>query len=155
AWLDPALVPGRRALPWILSNAIDVYPPEVLAARARRAAQLPEVEPPPPRQLEVLEDFSTPALAPEWIVDRSDAWGRLSAESGALRFDFQLGQGHHTHAGAMDWHERDLSRYRLLTFRVRAAKPLRFDVQLRLARQTGKNDGVRIWRRSVKADGEW
>jgi hypothetical protein len=154
ARLDPALVPGHRELPWILSNPIDVYTPEELEARARLAARIPDVEPPAPERLEGLDDFNAAQLAPEWIVDRSDAWGRLSHESGTLRFDFGLGRGPHTHAAAMDWRERDLSPYRTLTFRVRADRRLRFDVQVRMAREAGA-PGLRIWRRSVRAEREW
>jgi hypothetical protein len=155
AQLDPRLVPGGRQLPWILTNAISIFPSSELEARAARAAQLPPGEPEAPEAAETLDAFDGPAPASTWLVDRSaDATGRLSIEGGALRFDFGLGPADKTHAAAVDWRPRDLAHRGGLVFRVRADRPLRFDVQVRVAR-LDRPEAVRIFRRSVRVDTAW
>lgn len=155
AYLEPSLVPGGRRLPWILSNPIDVHPREELEARVERARQLPAEDPPPPEAVEAVDDFEGSGLAGGWVVDRStDAAGRLSLDSGALRLDYALGAGPKTHVAAALWRARDLSPYRSLVFRVRADRRMRFDVQVPTGDGTAPL-AVRIWRRSVRAETGW
>jgi hypothetical protein len=154
AYLDPALLPGPADLPWILSNPIHVFPESRLLARAEQAARLP-ADDPPPAVLEPVDRFDGPSLAPEWQVDRADdAYGRAVLDAGALRFDYALGPGPPTHASVCDWKPRDLRGYAALAFRTRSDRPLRFDVQVRVADDAAPGR-VRIWRRSVRADAEW
>lgn len=153
AYLDPQLVPGGAEVPWILSNAISVFPEEELRARDERArARLdePSLE---ALSLETIDRFDGAPLRPEWQVDARAEGARLSWEAGTLRFDFTLGPGPRTHASFCEWRERDLSGAKGLLLRVRASRPLRFDVQVRVA--DAAPGGVRVWRRSVRASPDW
>jgi hypothetical protein len=154
AYLDARLVPGGGRMPWILSNAISLFPAEQLSERAARAESLPEAAPFRAQSTETLDGFESAALRAEWQVDARALRAALSLEAGALRFDFALGPGPRTHAAVCEWRERDLSGARGLLFRTRASRLLRFDVQLRTA-DSGGRDGVRIWRRSIRASGAW
>jgi hypothetical protein len=155
AYLPPALVPGDPALPWILSNPIDLYPEATLEARTARARFVPAEEPEAPAAVRVLDAFDGAALDRDWQVDRApDAGGALHLEGGALRFDFALGSAAHTHASACLWRAQDLSSASALVFRVRADRPLRFDLQVR-ADEPGPPARMRIWRRSVRAEAGW
>lgn len=154
AYLDPALVPGGRSIPWILSNPVYLFPQGELDTRAERARRLPG-EPPWADSVDVVDDFGAPAIAERWQIDRSqDAAAAAMLEDGALRFDFRLGAGPATYASVCDWGRRDLSSHAGLAFRVRADRRFRFDVQVRVA-DAGAKDGVRIWRRSVRAETVW
>jgi hypothetical protein len=148
AYLPPALVPGGRPLPWIVSNPIFLYPQHELQARAERAARVPP-------ELEARADVVLPITTPsaEWHVDRSpDSFARVVSEGDGLRFDYRLGAARQTHAAVCDWRKRDLSGYRALVFRVRADSPVRFDVQVRTAEGARAQ---RIWRLSIRADTSW
>lgn len=155
AYLDPALCPGSHHLPWILSNPVYLFPAGERAAREGRALALPPEEPDLPRDVEVVEAFGGPRVPEAWRGERSDGGiARLDLEDGALRLDYALGPGPRTHAAACDFEPRDLSPYRLLVLRVRADRRMRFDVQVRTADRAAPG-GVRIWRRSVRAETGW
>lgn len=152
-YLDPALAPGSGRLPWILSNPVYVFDAEEIEARAARARLLPE-ETPWPRSVQVLEDFEGPSLSPRWQIDRApDSAAQASLDGGALRLDYSLGPGQKTHASICDWGPLDLSEARSLVFRVRADRPTRFDVQVRVTDLVPA--GTRIWRGSVRAQTDW
>jgi hypothetical protein len=154
AYLAPRLVPGA-AKPWILSNPIDVYDAGTLAEREARALARPPLDAPLPAGFELLDDFSGPAAAERWQLDRSpDARAGLGLRDGALRFEFGLGPGASTHASLCDWGARDLRESAALVFSVRADRMFRFDVQLRVDAPAAPG-GVRIWRRSVRAEPGW
>jgi hypothetical protein len=145
AYLDPRYVPGRRPLPWILSNAIRVAGPSDLPSE-------PPPEPAPPAASVEVQDFDDGVVAPHWRIDRAaDARASLGTEAGALRWDFRLGPGARTYASVADYRPRDLSRASGVSFRVRAGERFRFDLQVRAR----SGDDVRIWRRSVLAGPEW
>jgi hypothetical protein len=155
AYLDPERVPGRGVIPWIVSNPIDVYPREVLDARARGSEETPSLDAALPDGGRTLDDFESPALAPAWQVDRSpDSDGHLTRDDGGLRFDFRLGPGRTSHVSFCAFEPRDLAAAQALAFRVRADRRLRFDVQVRVADATAA-PGVRVFRRSVRAETEW
>jgi hypothetical protein len=154
AYLDPRLVPGGRPTPWILSNAISVFPADELRARDERAAAWPDEPSLESPAIEAVDRFDSPALRPEWQVDARAGGARLALEAGALRFDFTLGPGPRTHASVCEWRERDLSGASGILFRTRASRLMRFDVQVRVA-DPAAGSGVRIWRRSVRASAGW
>ena len=145
----------RPDLPWIVSNPVTLYPAAELRAREERAARLPPAPAPLSATRETLDRFEGPSLSPRWQIDRSpDAEARLGLENGALRLDFALGLHGHTHASVCAWEPRDLTDSAALGFRVRADRPMRLDIQVRTA-SPGVPGGVRIWRRSVRADPDW
>lgn len=154
AYLASDLVPGA-VKPWILSNPIDVYAPSTLAEREARARALPPLDSPLPARIEPLEAFTRPTVSERWQLDRSrDARAAIVLQDGALRFDFVLGPGPRTHTSLCDWGPRDFSGRSALVFSVRADRTFRFDVQLRIE-DAAAPAGVRIWRRSVRADTAW
>jgi hypothetical protein len=156
AHLDPTLVPGRGGLPWILSNPIDVYPREVLRERAARlAAEIPPLDPPLPPDAESIARFDGAPLDAAWRLDHSaDSAADVALDAGALRFDFALGAGPSPHASVCDWEGRDLRGAAAVVFRVRADRRRRFDFQVRIT-DADAPGGVRIFRRSVRAETEW
>lgn len=155
AHLDPSLGPAARGLPWILSNPVYVFDAGELERRAERARLLPSEAAPWPAAVEPIESFDGAALGARWQIDRSpDATAASRLEARALRFDFALGSGPKSHASVCDWGSRDFSPHRGLVFRVRADRRFRFDVQVRVAGEAAPG-GVRIWRRSVRAEAEW
>jgi hypothetical protein len=142
AYLDGS-GPGR---PWILSNAIGVFTAEEARARLSRAAVPKE----PVSRADAPERFGI--LDARWQVDRAaDAEAQLRLDDGALRFDFALGPGPRTYASACDYAPRDLTGASGVAFRARASGRFRADVQVR----TADEQGVRIWRRSVRLDPAW
>jgi hypothetical protein len=152
AELPRGLVPGGHALPWIVSNPIDVYPAAELAARERRAAARPPLDAPLPAGGTPLDTFDAPALDAKWQIDRSaDSAAALALDEGALRFSFRLGRGAAPHVSVCRWEPRDLTGASALTFRVRGDRRFRFDVQVRA---THGNE-LRIFRRSVRAESAW
>jgi hypothetical protein len=145
AYLDPRHVPGARALPWILSNAISILP----GTDVRDGTALPP--PAVPVATTGVQDFES-GLAGHWQIDRaSDASASARTEGGALRWDFRLGDGRRTYASLADYRPRDLSSASGVAFRVRATERFRFDLQVRVT--DGREH--RIWRRSVLAGPEW
>jgi hypothetical protein len=154
AFLARQLVPGAQK-PWILSNPIAVYEAGALEEREARAAALPPLDAPLPAAGELLDGFDAAVLSERWQLDRSrDARAAMALEGGALRLDFTLGAGPRSHVSLCDWGPRDLSAHSALLFEVRADRAFRFDVQVRVADAAGPG-GVRIWRRSVRAEAAW
>lgn len=153
ASLDPARFPGA-ARPWLLSGAIDVHAAAELVSREERRRRLPPLDPPPLDATEPIDDFGGPTLDPHWQVDRSpDSAAGVSIGDGELRFDFRLGNEPTTHASVCNWGPRDLSAWSGLVLGVRADRRFRFDVQMRVE-DSAAPGGVRIWRRSVRAEPE-
>jgi hypothetical protein len=154
AYLRPDLVPGAFK-PWILSNPIDVHDASTLEQREARARLQPPPDVAAPARIERLDDFAGPAPSERWQLDRApDARAAFALREGVMRFDFVLGPAASTHASLCDWGPRDLSGRSALVFSVRADRTFRFDVQVRVA-DAAAADGVRIWRRSVRADAGW
>lgn len=147
-FLPPAAVPRGFTFPWIVSNPVRLLKsppaPPVAEHEAVTAAEADTW----------IERFDGDTLPAHWHSDATAAEATLAPEDGTLRLDYRLGPGHVYHAAAAYWRHLDLGRDRALSFRVRASAPLRFDLQVRTLDPAGRQ-GVRIWRRSVRADGEW
>jgi len=155
-----ARLPGWP-LPWILSNPIAVFPPEVAALRAARASG--PAEPVAPALTRVLEDFegpqrfrpeSDPGSSVELDVDPADPpEGRLA---GRMRFRLGTpGPGRPVWCALMRREALDLTGTQGLALWVRADGVFRFFLQLRDENPRSADEGTEWWSASVKTSPQW
>jgi hypothetical protein len=155
-------VPGR-ALPFILSNPIYVFPPEQAEER-RRAGEWPP-EPTALAAATVLDDFEgEPRFAPEF--DASSEMNREAVEAGAgvdgsraARLEFRLGEPGpgrpYTWCALVSRERRDLTGRKGLVFSIRADGVYRSWVQVRDANPASDDAGEEWWFSSVRTSTEW
>jgi hypothetical protein len=155
-------VPGH-ALPWILSNPIYVFPPELAEGR-RRAGEWPAAAP-PPNAVAVLDDFEGEQhFEPEF--DAASEMNRAAVEAGAgvggsraARLEFRLGEPGpgrpYTWCALVNRQARDLSGRRGLVFSIRADGVYRSWVQVRDANPASADAGEEWWFASVRTSPEW
>jgi hypothetical protein len=154
-------VPGR-ALPWILTNPIYVFPPAAAEER-RRAGEWPAAT--APAAAAVLDDFEgEPRFAAEF--DASSEMNREAVEAGAgvngsraARLEFRLGEPGegrpYTWCALVNRERRDLSGRKGLVFSIKADGVYRSWVQVRDANPASEDAGEEWWFASVRTSREW
>jgi hypothetical protein len=157
-----ARVPGWT-IPWVLTNAIAVLPPETLRARLAAAAW-PDPEA-PPKPAAMLDDFpGRTAFAPEF--DPSSAVDARVLDPGAgpdggpaARLAFRLGvpspKQPFTWCALVDRQARDLSGRTGLAFWIRGDREYRVWVQVRDRNPASADEGLEWWMASVRTAPEW
>jgi hypothetical protein len=157
-----AYVPGR-AIPWLMSNPIYVFPPAEAAARAARA--LWPTPPPSPVAAEVIDAFDgktsfEPGSVPESAIAREVLEARGGPDgSGAARLRFRLERPSaaqpNPFAALVDWTRRDLSGRTGLAFAVRGDGVYRMWVQVRDENPASAEEGTEWWFASVRTSPQW
>jgi PHP domain/Carbohydrate binding domain (family 11) len=150
-------------VPWVLSNPIYVFPPEVAEARRRRAAWPPEVEVPAPAM--VMDSFdgatgfepaadSRSSLSPKVLDPDGGADGK-----GAARMEFRLGipgPGYpHTYCAIVNQQRRDLTGRSGLVFAIKGDGVYRIWVQVRDFNPASADDQTEWWFASVRTSKDW
>ncbi len=144
--LDGPQVSPRGNIPWVISNAIYLWPRE-----ARRAAALHRVPPlPAPRATDRLHSWR------RWRVESSDdVSSELSTDGERPEWSFELpAMGSDETYAALVWRPKDpedWSQRDGLVLRLEAAKTMRLIVEVRA--ETAAGDTV-SWYNSVKLDNE-
>ena len=155
-------VPGW-SVPWVLSNAIYVFPAAEATERARRAAW--PAEPPAPPPAAVIEDFEgrsvfEPASAPASALDRKILDPHAGVDGrGAARLAFRLepptAAQPNPYCALVDWTQRDLSGRTGLVFQVRGDGVYRIWIQVRDPNPASADEGTEWWFASVRTSTEW
>jgi hypothetical protein len=155
-------VPGWGT-PWIISNPIYVFGPEVAAARAQSAAW--PIEPSPPAPAEMIDSFEGGStFGPEFdsssSVDREVvAKGAGPDGSDAARMAFRLGSPGpgrpFVWCALVSRRPRDLSGRHGLVFAIKGDGEYRLWVQVRDANPGSPDDGIESWFASVRTSKEW
>ena len=155
-------VPGWD-VPWVLSNPIHVFPPDVAAARAARAQWPSAAEPPAAaRTLDAFDGETSFGLE----FDAASAMdsppvvpGAGTNGSGAARLAFRLGAPGpgrpYTWCALVSRQPRDLSGASGLVFSMRADGAYRVWVQVRDENPASADDGTEWWFASVRPGPEW
>jgi hypothetical protein len=155
-------VPGWD-VPWILSNSIYVFPPDVAAKRRQRGAWPPEPAAPPATVLVDSFDGATvfqPAHDSRSSVSEPflDPVGGADGK-GAARLRFRLGipdAGYpHTYCAMVNQQGRDLTGRTGLVFAIKGDGVYRIWVQVRDDNPVSADDGMEFWFASVRASTEW
>jgi hypothetical protein len=155
-------VPGWDA-PWILSNPIYVFPPDVAEERKRRAAWPPEPAAPPAAMVVDSFDGGTvfhPAADPRSYLAAPllDPVGGADGK-GAARLQFRLGvpdPGHpHTYCAIVNEQDRDLTGRSGLVFAIKGDGVYRIWVQVRDRNPASADEGLEYWFGSVRTSTEW
>lgn len=155
-------VPGR-ALPFILSNPIYVFPP-AQAEERRRAAEWP-VAAAAPAGAAVLDDFEGETRfgaefdpASEMDAEVAEAGAGVDG-SRAARLSFRLGEPGpgrpYTWCALVNREPRDLRGRRGLVFSIRADGVYRLWVQVRDANPASEDAGEEWWFASVRTSAAW
>jgi hypothetical protein len=150
-------------VPWVISNPLAVFAPEILAAR-QAAAAWPD-PPTPVGPIEILDAFDghttfsaghDPASTMEEPL--LDPTGGVRG-SGAARIGFHLGlptgEKPHVFVAIINREHRDLTGKKGLAFRIRADGVYRIWVQVRDENPNSADEGTEWWFASVKTSPEW
>lgn len=153
----------RWDLPWILSNPIYVFPPDVAEARQRRGAWPPEpAAPPMAKVVDTFDGFTVfdPAADSYSSLEKPmlDPHGGEDGK-GAARLAFRLGvpdAGHRDVFCAIENHQaRDLTGQSGLVFAIKGDGVYRIWVQVRDDNPASADDGMEFWFASVRTSTEW
>jgi hypothetical protein len=155
-------VPGWD-VPWILSNPIYVFPPEVAEKRRQRGAWPPEPAAPAAAVLVDSFDGATvfePAHDPRSSVSEPFLDPTAGADGkGAARLRFRLGVPDasypHAYCAIVNQQGRDLSGRSGLVFAIKGDGVYRIWVQVRDANPASADEGLEYWFASVRTPTEW
>jgi hypothetical protein len=156
-------VPGW-AVPWVLSNPISLFTPDVVEERTRRAAW-PEPQPAPAAEL-LLESFESPTSSFQPTSVPADALelpvfdptGGLDGTGGArlkFRLDPPTPVRPNPFCALVDWSRRDLRGRRGLVFSIRGDGLYRVWVQVRDENPASLDEGMESWVASVRTALRW
>lgn len=155
-------IPGWD-VPWILSNPIDVFPPEA-AEKRRRRGEWP-VEPAAPPAAAVIDSFNGATVFQPASDQRSSVGepildpGAGADGTGAARLRFRLGipdaSWPHAYCALVNPQARDLSGRSGLVFAVKGDGVYRIWVQVRDDNPLSADDGMEFWFASVRTSAEW
>jgi hypothetical protein len=150
-------------VPWVVSNPVAVFAPEILAAR-KAAAAWPE-PPAPDGPVEILDSFDGQTVFsaghdPASTMEEPllDPTGGIGG-SGAARIGFHLGlpteEKPHVFVAIVSWEHRNLTGKEGLAFRIRADGVYRAWVQVRDENPASTDEGTEWWFASVKTSAAW